>query len=94
MEGKLTLKSTDAIESKYYLRINVSDKAGVLAKITKIFEENNISVETMLQRPTTADSANLLISTHIAVERDVQKMMRELESIDFVNSTPVMIRIV
>jgi homoserine dehydrogenase len=94
MEGELTLKPTQDINSKYYLRINVSDKAGVLAKITKIFEENNISVETMLQRPTTADSANLLISTHIAVERDVQKMMRELESIDFVNSTPVMIRIV
>ncbi|MBC8238451.1 MAG: homoserine dehydrogenase [Helicobacteraceae bacterium] len=95
MEGKaLRLKPTANIESKYYLRINVSDKAGVLAKITKIFEENNISVETMLQRPATSDSANLLISTHIAVEKDIQNMIKELESLDFVNSTPVMIRIV
>ena len=94
MEGKLTLKATDEIETKYYLRINVSDKAGVLAKITKIFEENNISVETMLQRPATSNSANLLISTHIAVERDIQAMMKEIESLDFVNSAPVMIRIV
>ena len=94
MEGTLTLKSTDKIESKYYLRINVSDKAGVLAKITKIFEENNISVETMLQRPSTDNSANLLVSTHIAVEKDIQEMMKHLESLDFVNSTPVMIRIV
>lgn len=95
MEGKaLRLKPTANIESKYYLRINVSDKAGVLAKITKIFEENNISVEIMLQRPATSDSANLLISTHIAVEKDIQNMIKELESLDFVNSTPVMIRIV
>ena len=94
MEGKLTLKPTAKIESKYYLRINVSDKAGVLAKITKIFEDNNISVETMLQRPATDSSANLLISTHIAVEEDIQKMIKELESLDFINSTPVMIRIV
>ncbi|MFT5661341.1 MAG: homoserine dehydrogenase [Sulfurimonas sp.] len=95
MEGKaLTLKATEDIESKYYLRINVSDKAGVLAKITKVFEENNISVETMLQRPATSDSANLLISTHIAIEKDIQTMIKELEAIDFVNSTPVMIRIV
>ena len=94
MEGKLTLKPTDKIETKYYLRINVSDKAGVLAKITKIFEANNISVETMLQRPATSDSANLLISTHIAVEKDIQAMIKEIESLDFVNSTPVMIRIV
>jgi len=94
MEGKLTLKPSEKIESKYYLRINVSDKAGVLARITKIFEENNISVETMLQRPSERDSANLLISTHIAVEKDIQTMMKGLESLDFVNNTPVMIRIV
>ena len=95
MEGeKLTLKPTANIESKYYLRINVSDKTGVLAKITKVFEENNISVETMLQRPSTSDSANLLISTHIALEKDIQTMMTTLEALDFVNSKPVMIRIV
>ena len=95
MEGKaLRLKPTANIESKYYLRINVSDKAGVLARITKIFEENNISVETMLQRPAAEGSANLLISTHIAVEKDIQNMIKELESLDFVKSTPVMIRII
>ena len=94
LEGKLTLKSTDDINSKYYLRINVSDRAGVLAKITKIFEEHNISVETMLQRPASTNSANLLISTHIALEKDVQAMMKVLESLDFINAAPVMIRIV
>jgi len=94
LDGELTLKPIDKIESKYYLRINVSDKAGVLAKITKIFEDNNISVETMLQRPATSDSANILISTHIAVEKDIQNMIKKLESLDFINSTPVMIRIV
>ena len=95
MEGeKLTLKPIANIESRYYLRINVSDKAGVLARITKIFEENNISVETMLQRPSNGDSANLLISTHNAIESNIQKMISSLESLDFVNAKPVMIRIV
>ncbi len=94
MEANLTLKPTADIKSKYYLRVNVSDKAGVLAKITKIFEDNNISVETMLQRPSSEDSANLLISTHTAIESDIQNMIKEIEVLDFVNSTPVMIRIV
>ncbi|MFT5835456.1 MAG: homoserine dehydrogenase [Sulfurimonas sp.] len=94
MEGKLTLKATDDINSKYYLRINVSDRTGVLAKITKVFEDNNISVETMLQRPSSTNSANLLISTHIALEKDIQNMIKEIEELEFVNSTPVMIRIV
>ncbi len=94
MEGKLTLKPTANIESKYYLRINVSDKAGVLAQVTKTFEENNISVETMLQRPSCEYSANLLISTHLAKESDIQNMIQNIHALDFVNSKPVMIRIV
>ena len=48
----------------------------------------------MLQRPAKGDSANLLISTHIAVEKDIQNMIKELSSLDYVNFTPVMIRIV
>lgn len=95
MEGnRLTLKPIEDINSKYYLRISVSDRAGVLAKVTKLFEDNSISVETMLQRPSTQISANLLISTHIALEKDIQQLMKELEAQDFVNATPVMIRIV
>ncbi|MBN2782184.1 MAG: homoserine dehydrogenase [Campylobacterales bacterium] len=94
MEGKLTLKSTDKIESKYYLRINVSDKTGVLARITKLFENNNISIQTIVQKSTSKTDANLLISTHTAMEKDIQNLIKEIEALDFVNKTPVMIRIV
>ena len=94
MEAGLLLKPIEKIESKYYLRTNVSDKIGVLAKVSKIFEENNISIETILQRPSVDASVNLLISTHIALERDIQDLITALESLEFVNSKPVMIRIV
>ena len=94
LERGLKLKPIGDIESKYYLRINVSDKAGVLSKITTIFATNNISIETILQRPSKDGSANLLISTHIAYEKDIQNMIKSIEELDFVNSKPVMIRIV
>ena len=94
MEGsQLRLKPTEKIKSKYYLRINVSDRAGVLAGLTKIFEQNSISIETMLQRPAKNASANLLISTHTALERDIQNLMSTIEKLDFVNEKPAMIRI-
>ena len=95
MEGDtLTLKSSDAIESKYYLRINVSDKAGVLAQLSKIFEEYKISIETMLQRSSENESANLLISTHLAVEKNVKNLINDIEELTFVNGRPAMIRII
>ena len=94
LEHGVTLKDKSEIESKYYLRLKVSDEVGVLAKISKLFEENNISIATMLQKSIDTHHANLLFSTHIAVERDIQNVLKQIEALDFVSSTPVMIRIV
>ncbi len=94
LEGALKLKDKNEIESKYYLRLKVQDRPGVLAQISKIFGEHNISIETMLQRPSENEYANLLFSTHIAKESDVQTVITLLESLDFIGDKPVMIRIV
>lgn len=94
MEQGLSLRAKGDIASKYYLRISVSDKIGVLAKITKEFELNSISIEAIIQRQSLSTSANLLISTHIAYERDIQKLITSLTSLEFVNHKPVMLRIV
>lgn len=94
LERGLSLKPKGRIRSKYYLRLKVADKPGVLGQITALFGEHSISIETMLQRPVDADYANLLLATHEAVEQDIQNMMTALENLDFVASPPVMIRIV
>lgn len=93
LEGSLKLKPVDKIESRYYLRINVDDKAGVLAKLTSIFADSQISIQTVLQRPSTSGSANLLISTHKSCERDIKNVINIIKQLDFVNFAPVMIRI-
>jgi homoserine dehydrogenase len=94
LEQGLKLKDKNNIISKYYLRLKVEDKPGVLAKIAALFGDYSISVETMLQRPVDASYANLLFSTHTAREGDIQNVMTALESLDFVAAKPVMIRIV
>jgi len=94
LEHGLTLKAKDAITSKYYLRFNVMDKPGVLAKITALFGEHDISIETILQRPSGSESVNLLLSTHMAVERNIQDVIAVVKTLDFVMAEPVMIRIV
>lgn len=93
LEKGLKLKSKDEIVSKYYLRMGVEDKPGVLSSVTKMFADHDISIETVLQRPCENGNANLLFATHEAVEKNIQSIIKELDAASFVISTPTMIRI-
>ncbi len=90
---KITLMSKDNIKTKYYLRLEVADKSGTLAKIATILGDNSISIEAMMQKPLKNGSANLLLTTHISVERDILKAINELENSGVVLCEPAMIRI-
>ncbi|NOQ30778.1 MAG: homoserine dehydrogenase [Helicobacteraceae bacterium] len=94
LERAKKLKSRDEIVSKYYFRIKVADKPGVLAKIAQTFGDFDISIETMLQRTVDDTSANLLILTHSAVEKNIQAMLQEIQSFDFVLEETSLIRVV
>jgi homoserine dehydrogenase len=89
----LTLKDVSSIESAYYLRLLVDDKPGVLSQVTALFAKHSISIETVLQRVTDNNQANLLFATHIATEKAIADVIKELEAFDFVKTTPAMIRI-
>ncbi|MDD4330399.1 MAG: homoserine dehydrogenase [Aliarcobacter sp.] len=90
---KITLMSKDNIQTKYYLRLEVADKSGTLAKIATILGNNSISIEAMLQKPLKNGSANLLLTTHISIEKDIIKAMTELENSGVILTKPAMIRI-
>jgi homoserine dehydrogenase len=93
LESGLQLASIDDIETKYYLRLHVEDKSGILAKVATIFGEKNISIENMVQKPYDDVSANLLLSTHESNEKDIKDALLVLEAENLVLSTPAMIRI-
>ena len=94
LEKGLTLRDSRMIRSKYYLRINVLDRPGVLARIASLFGDYEISIETMLQRPGDGESANLLFSTHEAREGNIAEVLGKIAAQEFVTADPVMIRIV
>lgn len=94
LEEGLKLKSSEDIRSKYYLRLRVSDKPGILAKITQLFANHTISIEAVIQRPSETECAHLLFATHEAREHSLHALMSELEAVDAVLEAPFMIRIV
>ena len=89
----LKLMPKDNIVTKYYLRLRVEDKAGVLAKVSKILGDKNISIEKMIQKPLNETCAHLLLSTHECVEKDIVSALNSLEEEGAVTAKPVMIRI-
>ncbi len=93
LEWGMKLSPKEEIHSKYYLRIVVEDRPGILAKIASIFGEHSISIESMLQKSSKEGQAQLLLSTHSCIEKDIQKALQELQSHDFLKESPAMIRI-
>ncbi|RBQ31716.1 homoserine dehydrogenase [Arcobacter sp. FW59] len=88
-----TLMPKDEIKTKYYLRLEVADKSGTLAKIAKVFGDNDISIENMMQKAKKDEKANLLLTTHTCIEKDILKAINELENSGVVLKKPAMIRI-
>lgn len=91
----LKLLPISDIRTKYYLRVKVEDRVGVLAKITNVMSENSISIDSFLQKPRNKDEkyTTLFFTTHTCKESDVKRVMDILEHTEFVVNRPFMIRI-
>ena len=68
--------------------------AGHCNKINVVInQDNSISIEAMMQKPLNNSTANLLLTTHTCIEKDISKAINELENSGVVLSKPAMIRI-
>jgi homoserine dehydrogenase len=94
LEGRLELLSEDKIVTNYYLRMEVDDRSGVLAQITKVLGEFDISIESMLQKAhREKNRVKLLFTTHKCTEAKIQSAMAKLKELDCVYRDIFMIRI-
>ena len=79
---------------RYYLRITVKDQVGVLAHISGIFAEENISISSVIQiEGPDNDFVPIVIMTHEALEGDMQRAMRRFEQLDVVKGNVQLIRV-
>jgi len=83
----------DDIMSYYYVRFTVLDKAGVLAKITKVLAENNISILSVVQKETEKEIVPVVMLTHKVKESSLRKAIEEINNLDVIKDKSVVIRI-
>ncbi len=94
LESGLKLLPKEQIVTQYYIRIEVDDKSGVLAAITSTLGEFGISIESMLQKPTSdAHIAKLLFTTHKTQESKMHDAITALKMLDVVHGNVAMMRI-
>lgn len=77
------IKSKEKILSKYFMRIRVKDQVGVFSKIANIFLENNLSFESILQKPCLdCTDAEIIIITHIVSLQDFTNSLKAIEKLE------------
>ena len=82
------------VRTSYYLRMRVLDRPGVLADITRILADRDISIDAMIQKepPEGEDRTDIILLTHQSIERQIIDAIAKIESLPTVNGKVVRIR--
>ncbi len=83
----------DAVATSYYLRLKVADKPGVLADVTGILAEGEISIDAVIQKESDADSATIVLLTHECVERNLRAAIAQIEALPTILAPVVSLRL-
>jgi homoserine dehydrogenase len=89
------IKPMSEIETQYYIRLAAKDRPGVLAQIATVFGKNRISISSAIQPESDEKkrTAEIVIMTHPAREKAMQKALRELEKLEVVKEISNFIRV-
>ena len=97
------VRTIDDVESRYYLRLTVEDRAGVIAKVSQILGDSDISIASVLQRETPepkaghkdagAGTAQLIMMLHTAKDRAVREAIAKIDGLSVVKNKTVVIRV-
>ncbi len=87
--------SADYIETAYYLRLSAEDKPGVLAEITRILADHNISIEAVIQKePLEMEtSLSVIMLTQKTQEKEMNAAIRQIEALSTVSGSVCRIRL-
>jgi homoserine dehydrogenase len=85
----------DEVRTAYYLRLRAYDRPGVLADITRILADSDISIDAMVQKEPAEgeEQVNIILLTHITVEKNINAAIAKIEALDTVAGKVMRIRL-
>ena len=89
----LPIKKITEIESKYFMRLLVDDKPGVLAQIASTLGKNNVSIAQVIQKNKIEDQAELVVITDLVLEQNFADALVEIKGMDHTREISTVIRV-
>ncbi len=85
----------DEVRTAYYLRLAAFDRPGVLADITRILADGDISIDAMVQKEPAEgeEQVTIILLTHVTVEKNVNAAIAKIEALDTVAGKVMRIRL-
>lgn len=87
------MRDTSEGTGRFYIRMLVPDRSGVLAKISRAFADAKVSIAVVNQRETIGKNANLVIVTHEAKQAELNKALARLKKLPVVRKVCNIIRV-
>jgi len=75
------VKPMEEGRTRYYLRVQVADRPGVLAAIAKVFGEEGVSLASVLQTDASGETAEIVWLTHPAQEGQMQRSLARIDKL-------------
>ncbi|MDO4523241.1 MAG: homoserine dehydrogenase [Eubacteriales bacterium] len=89
----LPIRKMDDIVSRFFMRMYVDDRPGVLASVTSVFGNNNVSIEQFIQKRKSGDLAELVVITEDVLEHDFNDSLRILKTMSMIKEISSVIRV-
>ena len=91
----LTVAPMSELVAKYYIRMGVTDRPGVLAQIGKVLGDLDVSIASVIQKDSNPGSqtAELVVTTHPAREEAVQESLKRMRGLQVVRQVDNLVRI-
>ena len=90
---ELPIKKMDDIESRYFLRLQVEDRYGVLASIASVLGNNCVSIAQIIQKAKRQDLAEIVVITDKVRERHFRDALKVIEGMSLVKKISSVIRV-
>ena len=88
----LPILTMDDVATSYYLRLRAQDRPGVLADVTRILSDLNISIEAIIQKGTADGIATVILLTHRVLERNMNQAIKRIQNLPTITGDIMRIR--